>query len=684
VPQKRVPKSPDPPDVPATPIAWKPHLLRILAVWALALICYSNSFRAGIVYDDVWIVERDARVRAVTAENLRQIFSEQYWYKSSTTNLYRPLTTLTYLINYALLGNAQNPAGYHAVNLAIHLANIALVYCLGLLLFADPTLAIALAALWGVHPLATEAVTNIVGRADALAALGVLAGIVCHAYGQSARGRRKAAWMGGLAEAAVVAMFSKESGVVLPGIMLLYDLTFSARATWRKRWPGYAAMAIPFAIFFYLRTWLRATHPLDLIPFTDNPIVAADFLTAKLTSLKYTLEYLRLFFWPVKLSADYSYNQLPLATLTDWRAWLGAAVCLGAVAAAAAAYRRSKPLFFFVFWFFIALAPVANFFLAIGVTIAERLVYLPAIGLAGCVVLLLARLRQPRRILAATALLCCVLGARTFVRNFDWYDELSLWTSAARAVPQAARAHSVLSMQLEDRPGELDRAVREAEAALRIVDPVPDALNNVRLYAAAGECFRRKGDAAGAGGGEWYRRALDVLQRGERIDRAGQQESLAINRENGRRVRAYGYDQLYLTLARVYLRLGEPQKALQSLIAGRGLRTDHTFEELGSEVYRAMGDRNGAAVALIEGLVIDPGAVELAARLLQFYKQAEPQSCAVKGASIDMNCPMVHTQVCTASRNVAEWYAQNGQPSKAALAAAGAVKEMGCPADLFR
>ena len=54
-----------------------------------------------------------------------------------TTGLYRPLSTFSYLLNYAIFGNGPLPAGYHWVNFALHAVNIALVYLLGLLLFQE-------------------------------------------------------------------------------------------------------------------------------------------------------------------------------------------------------------------------------------------------------------------------------------------------------------------------------------------------------------------------------------------------------------------------------------------------------------------------------------------------------------------------------------------------------------------
>ena len=141
--------------------------------------------------DNAAIIGQDPRIRSATAQNLAAILDGGYRYNNPNVGLYRPLTTFSYLVNYALLGNASRPAGYHWVNLALHGVNVALVYALGITVFAEATPAFTLAAIWGLHPVLTESVTNIVGRADLLAAFGVLAGLLCYVKAASAAGRPK-------------------------------------------------------------------------------------------------------------------------------------------------------------------------------------------------------------------------------------------------------------------------------------------------------------------------------------------------------------------------------------------------------------------------------------------------------------------------------------------------------------
>ena len=477
---------------------WRRHGWRLLALGGLVLVAYSNSFQAALVFDNASAIGEDPRIRAATPQNIESILKGRYWYgsgaRAATTPWYRPLTTFSYLVNYAVLGNGPRPAGYHWVNLALHEVNVALVYVLGILVLGEIAPALALAAIWGLHPLLTEAVTNIVGRADLLAAFGVLAGLLCHVKGASAAGRRRVAWLAGLAGAQAIGLFSKENAAVLPGIMLLYDLTWPERATWRRRVAAYAAVALPIVAYLFLRSGL---HWHAVIEVTENPLVSAGFWTTRLTAVKVIGKYLWLFVWPARLSADYTYNSIPLF---GWRVWnwedakalIALAVCLGAallVVLLAVRWRRTgKPLLFFLVFFFVALSPTSNLIVLVGSTMAERFMYLPSVGLAGCVVAAICALGQrrfPKRpaavrvAWAALGLLCLALTARTYARNFDWQDERSLWASTVEVCPGSARARYSLGLALERLPYGLPEAIAQYQAAVRIEPDFAEAHNNL-------------------------------------------------------------------------------------------------------------------------------------------------------------------------------------------------------------
>jgi protein O-mannosyl-transferase len=469
---------------------WPGHGWRLAALWALIFAAYSNSFQSGLVFDSAIAISQDPRVHAVTPENFRRILTEEYWHGSTTSGLHRPLTTLSYLLNYAVFRNRTHPAGYHWVNLALHEVNVSLTYALGLFVFGAPLPAFALAALWGMHPLLTEAVTNIVGRADLLAALGVLAGLLCYIKSAFSSGRSKLFWLAAMVGAQGAALFSKENAAILPAIMVLYDLTWPRRSPWRERASAYAALALPFAAYLYCR---GGFHLHVLARISDNPLSDAGYWTARLTAFKVIGNYMWLFIWPARLSPDYSYNAVPLfgwhpAQWEDAKTLIALAVCLGAALLAIRWRRERKPAFFFPVFFFLALFPTSNLAILIGSIMAERFVYLPSIGLAGCVVAAIcalgprsarARLLAMRALWVALGLLCLAAGARTHARNVDWRDERGLWTSAVNVCPESAKAHYNLGNALSQLPGRLPDAIAQYEIALRIRPDYEEAHNGL-------------------------------------------------------------------------------------------------------------------------------------------------------------------------------------------------------------
>lgn len=688
---------------------WRRRALPVLALWGLALIAYCDCFRAGLAFDNAAAIREDSRIQAVTLQNIHLVLTQEYWYNRTVTGLYRPVTTLSFLVNYTLLGNGPRPAGYHWVNFALHALNIMLVYFLGLALFregeARERLALALAAIWAVHPVLTESVTNIVGRADLLAGMGVLTALHCYIRSTTATGWNKLAWLSFFGVAAAFGLFSKESAVVVLPAMLLYDATYGAHRSWRARASGYLVLALSFLLFFGVRAQVLARLPSAQIPFGDNPLVGADFWTARVTAVKVIGKYLWLLVWPKDLSCDYSYNQVPLFawrwnTWEDWKTAIAVSVCLALAAVAVVCYRRSRPLFFFIAFFFIALAPTSNLLIFIGTIMAERFLYLPSIGFAGCLVLAIYAVY--RRALAvwpggqmfaagALALVAVALAARTYLRNAEWFDDRSLWTSAIEASPLSYKTHTAADWVFLNLPGDagLDAAVREADRSLAILDPLPDRRNVSAAYVNAGVTYRMKGDAITAERrGYWYGKSLEALLRGQRIDTVYAQELRQPNQESDKTPPPSGWTSLYLELGRTYLRLSQPRKALDALEAGRLLRPDAEFFEEMAAAYRAMGDSHQAAITLMEGLTVDPGNTQYAFELVKLYQKTEPESCAIRdengSVSVNAACPLVHSQLCTASRNVAQVYRQRGQDAAAAATIRSAIDDLGCPAKLFQ
>jgi protein O-mannosyl-transferase len=498
------------------------------ALCVITLLVYANSFKSGFVLDNHFFVLEDSRIRQPTLANLALILHHTYWWPLSESGLYRPVTTLSILFNYAILGNADFPAGYHWVNLILHAGNVLLVFALARRLVRDLRPSFLIAALWAVHPVLTESVTNIVGRADLLAGMTSLGGLLIYLRSMETSGWRRWAWLAGLAAVTALGVFSKENAVVVAGIVALHEFTWWNPARLRGFLLGCIAMSPAFLAMWWVRSSVFAGLPPTVFPFVDNPIAAVDFVTGRLTALKVMAKSAALLVWPAHLSIDYSYAQIPLADgrPTDWIAWT---VVVAMALAMAFFFRRNKTAFFAAGFAFVTFLPTSNLLVPVGAIMAERFLYLPAIGFSICLTLALCSIGRRMR-LGATApfvigvLIVVAFGVRTRVRNADWRDDITLWSAAARTSPLSFKTHMGLANALLawNRDLEIDRALEEDERALAVLDSLPPRFAGSAYYIKTGLLYMEKGNTLerrDPGRISDYTRAKSLLLRGSSIMR---------------------------------------------------------------------------------------------------------------------------------------------------------------------
>ena len=512
--------TPTEPQIAARGMLDRPAMLALL-LCGIALVAYANSFGLGLATDARVIVQTDTRIRELSVDNLGRIFNSDYWWPQPIDVLYRPVTILSYLFNYAVLGNGQDAAGYHAVNFLLHAVNVLLVFTLCRRLFQSNLPAFFAAALWAVHPVGTESVTNVSGRADVLATAGVLGGLALYLAAREWNGRRAIAGIAGVFALTVFGAFSKESGAVLPGLMLLWDtLDFGQlRRQWKRRVPFYGAAAAALLLLFWMRHRIFAARPWPIQPYLDNPLILTDFWTARFTAIKVLGLQLWLMVCPLRLTADRSYQQIAMSPPGDLWAWCALAVVVAIVGAAVMRYRRDRVIYFAVGFTAITMLPTSNLVVLIGSIMAERFLYLPSVGLAIAVTALAFRLREERTARAILVAVLVVFAGRTFVRNFDWNDNLTLFAKDVTVSLDSFHTHDMLARALfvHDARANIDRAILEGEAACRIVRDLPlkylpaDTLRHQGLYyATKGDMVK---DAAPDQALMWWQKALPVLLR---------------------------------------------------------------------------------------------------------------------------------------------------------------------------
>jgi tetratricopeptide (TPR) repeat protein len=666
----------------AEEVSWRRMAGLALGLGLLILVAYANSFSAGLTLDNGVLIGQDPRLRGWDPANLALIFTHTYWWPYLESDLYRPLTTLSYWFNYTVLGNGLNVTGYHAVNFLLHWANAWLVLVIVRRLTGRLGLAALAAALFAVHPVNTESVTNIVGRADLLATGSILFGGWCYMRAAASTGRHRLAWLVAMGAVALVGMLMKESAVMIVAFVLLYD--------WIWRWPtlpgrtwgerlgaaarefglkGYVALVPALGLLAWVRHWTTTTTPVFDQRFVDNPIAHAGAVEGLLTAMKVLGRYLALLVWPGTLSCDYSYNQIPLygqgGLWEDAQSWLA----LAAVAAllwAATRWRRSNPTFAWGVWFFfLMLLPTANIVMPIGSIMAERFLYLPSVGF--CVVaaqgllwiggMLKRRMTGTARWQTTVAWVLPVVvvagfGARAYARNADWQTELTLWKSAVAAAPNSFKTHKGYANALWDSAQTetaLNAALAEEAAAFAILEqkPLTDEQRDNTLYQDMGLYYRLKGvllaqRGQAAQAQQFYQKAVDILKQAQDVDHWVNQAAREKALGNGHapdEIRDVGNHRVYQQLGLAQMAAGDFAGAEAS-----GLYMMHLApqEPLGYQIAGAAAfDQHQpaqAAVLFFESLVLDPKNAEAWGDLQRsFAALGEPAGVTQDGGSFKLN-----------------------------------------------
>jgi protein O-mannosyl-transferase len=667
------------------------HAAIAAGLCTLVIAAYSNSFSAGFALDSQQLVLNDPRVHAVTAENVGLVINRTYWWPYGESGLYRPLTTLSFLLNYAALGSAERPAGYHWFNLVIHILNVWLVWWLARQITGQRAAAIAAAAIWSVLPLSTEAVTNIVGRADLLAALGVLGGLASYVRARATTGTLRMAWLAGLMLMTTIGVFAKENGVAIVGVIALYEIVWwDRRISIPALMRGAVAIGLPTAMMLLQRTAVLTAAGIAEFPYTDNPIGGAGFWLGRLTAVQVIWRYVFLLFWPATLSIDYSYNQIPIATGTAGD-WLAVAALVAIVAAAIRFRHFNRAAFFFAAFSAIVFLPASNLVVTSGTIMAERLAYLPSAGLVISLSLaLFARASSPRSRLTAIVVAMVIVvagGARTWMRNKDWKDDVTIWSAAVAASPASAKTHRGFAEALShaDPAGvNFDRVIAEGEESVRLLEPLPAALSSFpsfRQAAAAhldrAEAIRHQSAPSAPLAPEVrrsYERAIDLLRMALAIALTSNTPTSAISigqQADTRRMNAAAYTGL-----------GESARAIDEAQRARQLDPLHPrAHRLLASAYISGGDREQAAIALMVGAMLtsDPGDGRA---LIDVYRVHYSGGCALSstptGLVLNPACPTVREHVCAASPPVIALHLQIGRPAQAEVVRRTAMTQWRC------
>ncbi|NP_001087168.1 protein O-mannosyl-transferase TMTC2 precursor [Xenopus laevis] len=301
---------------------------------ALGLLLYLNTLGADFCYDDSRAIKTNQDLLPETPWN--HIFFNDFWgtllTHSGSHKSYRPLCTLSFRLNYLFGG--LDPWNYHLVNVLLHSAVTGLFTNLCKALFGSGCWTLIAGLLFASHPIHTEAVSGIVGRADVGSGLFFLLSLLCYMKHCSTRGYSLSSWCWILCAGfwAACSMLWKEQGVTVLAVSAVYDVFVFHKLKMNqiisvvfkeKNVSFFFSVGLLFAwgvillgARFY---WMGNTPP--SFSNSDNPAADCEvLLTRTLTFFYLPTKNLWLLFCPDTLSFDWSMDAVPLIkTITDWR-----------------------------------------------------------------------------------------------------------------------------------------------------------------------------------------------------------------------------------------------------------------------------------------------------------------------------------------------------------------------------
>jgi len=407
----------------ARPVMVMPAALLLAA----GLLAYANAFRGDFQFDDWNVIVQDPRVQSLAA------------WRASMPGI-RPLLKLSYALNHA---SGLGLAGFHALNLAIHLANGLLLLALlrrwrGPLPGSSAVAATVAALLFVLHPVQTEAVTYLSGRSTSLAALFGLSSLLAWVDGL----RLQRAWLAwGLSPLLfAAALATRETAALLPLALLLWRATAEGgglasglRATAVHWGVLLLAAAAAWMLPEYRHFFATSLEARSLAAQLASQVNAVGWLAGQLLRID-------------RLNAD---PMLPVLAGATPRLVIEGLVLAMVLLSGLCSLRRRPVLAFALLWFFLWLAPTNSLLPRLDVA-NDRQLYLALAGpawLAGVAVAWLWSRRRAAALLA-TAVVATGLLLATVARNRIYESETIFWTDVVAKTPGNSRAWNNLGHAL--------------------------------------------------------------------------------------------------------------------------------------------------------------------------------------------------------------------------------------------
>ncbi|RMG41025.1 MAG: hypothetical protein D6719_09555 [Candidatus Dadabacteria bacterium] len=478
-----------------------------IVILLVSVALYLPSAAYDFAYDDMLQIVHNPAVQGFTLsfDSLKKTLLSP----TPPGNLYRPLTTLTYQLNK--VSGGDNPAFYHLFNILLYALVCFLVFKLYSLNFKSLNFAFVCCSIFVVHPVHVEAVANIVGRAELLAAFfGILSVLLAANYLKNS----KNLFLFLSALFFLLALFSKESALTLLLILPLYSFYHLRKENCSadRQYIVFGVLSLLLTTSLYLILRKAALGDQFLMSgdgktiYAENPMFNMGFFERLPSAFRILGDYIVLFLFPFKLSADYSL--MPADLLAETYSLRGIFSILLLLIYLVLLFKfRKEGYALWGFWFLAAFAVTANIITPIGTVMGERLAFLPSVGLIPFIASLIYDLakRPAFKFLATPLFVVFVLAAftmRTVLRIPVWQNNTILFEATLKDAPKSPKAMYNWAVELYLKKHDLDNAEKWLRKALKLH---PNHIFSLKLMADIALSRRDYGRLE-----YWYRRILAI------------------------------------------------------------------------------------------------------------------------------------------------------------------------------
>ena len=447
-----------------------------IGCFIISCLCYLNSLWGDFCFDDISAIVENQDLRPETP--FVNLFQDDFWgtpmHVDGSHRSYRPLTIFTFRINYLIHG--LQPIGYHVVNVLFH-AMVTYLFTCFVSQISNGNLSLALISglLFAIHPIHTEAIAGLVGRAESLSGIFYLTALLIYSKTSNHSGLIYCLDMAALGFTILCSVLSKEVGITVIAVCCVYDALYiekiiilnflspTSPTSWLRKYNRILKRIILLIILALTILLLRIKINGPGLPsFTslDNPASNAPFPTRQLTFLYLCFINTWLLLCPSFLCADWTMQTIRLVeTASDPRNILTAITFLVYLIFGLWSISDNSDdkrivlmaLSTIIFPFI----PASNLFFPVGFVVAERILYIPSMGVCLLIALGATKLLNHGKFMKYICLVflgvtCVLYFSKTLTRNWDWSNDYSLFKSGVKINKNNAKLYNNLGHVYEN------------------------------------------------------------------------------------------------------------------------------------------------------------------------------------------------------------------------------------------